>query len=89
MTDITNLNELRANKANNNALWTPIECAEAFVRDVHAGKVKPTRLVILYEEEEPGGGKAFATYLANVQRDTEIAMLHTHLHSATHRWIKP
>ena len=86
MSDLVSLNEARALKANDNALWSPLECVEAFARDVRAGTVKPTRVLVLYEEPEADGGLAFSTYAANVQRDAEIAMLWMRLHSVTHKW---
>ena len=84
--EIVSLNEARAQKASDNKLWTPLDCAEAFVRDIKSGKARPQRALILYEEPEPDGGFTINAYAANMQRDTEIALLHMRLHAATHKW---
>lgn len=83
---VQSLNERRALKAADNALWSPLECVEAFARDIRSGEVKPVRVIVIYEEELPCGGGIISTYMANVKRDTEIALLHMRLHSATHKW---
>ena len=83
---VVGLNERRAIRDGDNAKWTVMDCASAFMRDVTSGEIRPDRVIILYEESMANGGKSIAVYSANVQRDTEIAMLHMRLHSATHKW---
>ena len=80
------LAEKRAERANDNSLWSPLECAMAFVRDVRKGEIVPIRLLALYEERMPDGGARVSCYSANVKRDTEIYLLHMRLHFATHKW---
>ena len=85
------LNEIRAEKAGDNSLWTPLDCTLAFLRDIQSGAINPSRLIILYEEESlasAGGGSELAAYMANVKRDIEITMLWLRLMTSTRRFLK-
>ena len=82
------LNEARANKLNDNCLWTPEDCVTAFLRDMKAGVVRPTKIVLIYEEDIPEGGGRISVYLANVKRDQEIALLEMRKHFAMHKWAE-
>ena len=90
MTDkIIGLNEHRADKEQNNKLWTPADCIKAFQRDMDDGTIKPTRVLIIYEEDIPGSkDTAIAAYRANVDRDTEVTLLWLMLNLVTDKFIR-
>jgi hypothetical protein len=81
------LNEQRALKAENNALWTPHDCIKAFKRDLENGLIKPSKVLIIFEEDLEDGESRISAYRANMQRDTEIALLYMMLHNAARKWI--
>jgi len=45
------LAEARALKASDNKLWTALDCAKAFVRDVESGKISADAILIHYYDK--------------------------------------
>jgi len=89
MSDPVSLNEARANRLSDNCLWTPEDCVTAFLRDIKSGEIKPTKVVLIYEEDLPAeGGQRISAYLSNVKRDQEIALLEMRKHFAMHKWAQ-
>jgi hypothetical protein len=47
MSDTVSLGAKRAFKANDNRLWSPVECLEDCVRDIQSGETPCDRLLVL------------------------------------------
>ena len=84
--EIRNLNEARAVKAEDNTLWTPKDCAEAFLRDIEGGVIKPTKVLILYTQEAADGSRTISADRAKMTREDEIVTLSHWLHRSLHSW---
>lgn len=83
-----NFNERRALKAEDNRLWSSKDCATAFMRDLDNGEIKPTRVIILYEEDADDGGTYIRQYSSNVPHDALISMLWVKLFKETQKWLR-
>lgn len=59
---------LRAERTGDSAAWLPADAVETFLDDIKQGRVKPTRLVVLYTEdlEEDDRVESHHYYMANV-----------------------
>jgi hypothetical protein len=49
------LSEVRAEKEGDGKLWSPRDALVSILRDIDAGKVAPTDVVICYREDLDGG----------------------------------
>jgi hypothetical protein len=68
-----------AEALDDNTKWSPKQAAEAFIRDIDAGKIDPKRVIILYEIDLPNDCKSLDAIKANVNDDYMITMLHMKL----------
>lgn len=59
------LGEVRANKAESAAKWTPRDALISLLRDIDEGKVKPDALIVAYREMV-GDDKTSSHYVAAV-----------------------
>lgn len=75
MGDVANFRAALAEKNEDNTLWTPQDCAEEFLADIASGEIAPTRVLIIFEEDLPGGNKDISSYRANLDRSYEAYML--------------
>ena len=80
------LAEQRALKAEDNRLWTPLECAKAFVRDLESGKISADAALIHYYEKHDDGCRTLYNYSANLDREQAIAMLVVAQAKALREW---
>jgi len=80
------LAEARALKASDNKLWTALDCAKAFVRDVEGGKISADAILIHYYEKHEDGGRTLYCYSAQLDREQEIAMLVLAQNKAIREW---
>lgn len=59
MTDYSNaptsITEAKAIRADDAAQWTPRDALVSMLRDIDAGSLEPTELVLLYREPKEGG----------------------------------
>lgn len=51
------ITEIKADRAENGALWTPRDALVSLLRDIDRGDCKPTAIVICVREEGEGPGK--------------------------------
>lgn len=58
------LNEARADKEQNAALWTPRDALVSLLREIDNGKVNPEKIVICYTELHSNGGATKLSYHA-------------------------
>lgn len=58
------ITEIRADKAENAALWTPRDAVIALLRDIDRGEVKPDAIVICIRELGDGPGKVNTLFRA-------------------------
>jgi hypothetical protein len=88
MENTVSLNEARAIRADDNKLWTPEDCIAAVLRDIRNGEIKPSRIIVVYEEDFPNdGGGRISAYRANMTRHEEVAVLSMKLHFSMHGWM--
>lgn len=71
MTEVVNLNEVRAVTKGDSSLWSPRDCLEAVLRDIKNGEIKPDSLMVLYSEK--GGLPKF--YRCHMTYEKNITML--------------
>lgn len=69
------LAEARAVKADDCTLWTPLDCAKAFVRDLESGKINADAMLLHYYEKHEDGSRTLYNYSANLTRESAIAMI--------------
>lgn len=48
MTDVTNLNAVRADRADDNRLWTPADTIRDVLGDIEAGRIEPDKILVLH-----------------------------------------
>lgn len=84
--DLVQINEQRALKANDNRLWSPLECAKALVRDIESGKINPQNLLVCYYEPRDNGGRSLDQYSANLDFEEALAMAVLLQHNTVSRW---
>lgn len=82
MTGPINLNEVRALKAEDARLWTPLDCLKAVVRDLENGELKPVDAVYvaMVRRGETGQAIAFPFYTAGAPSIELRGILAQHLH---------
>lgn len=80
------LNEMRALKVEDNRLWTPLECAKAFVRDIESSKINADAVVISYYDKHKDGSRTLYEYTANLDHEQMIALLVVAQNKAVARW---
>lgn len=68
------LAEARALKANDSRLWTPIDCARAFLRDIESGAINPRDVAIWFNEPD-GEGSTLRYYTANLTLEGHVYLL--------------
>ena len=88
-----NLNEKRAEKMQDNRLWTPLDCLKALVRDIEIGDINPCALHVSYWETNDGSenkesSKSYKYASSNLTRPEEIALLNVALKYALEDWIE-
>lgn len=83
---VVSLNERRAMAHQDSGLWSPLECLEALVRDIKAGKVSPEALVVHWYEPQPGGGSDLMQTNANMTYEAELALLTLATHNCIENW---
>ena len=66
------ITEIRADKAENGALWTPRDALVSLLREIDRGDCKPDALVIIVRELGDGPGKV-NTFYRNACADPHIA----------------
>lgn len=80
------VSEKRADKARNSNLWTPRDALASLVRDIDAGKVNPSRLVVHYVQEA-GTHRTHHYRAAKVTFEEHIALLNVALHDVMTSWV--
>lgn len=83
--DIVNLNEIRADREEDCTLWTVEDMLRAMLRDIEAGKIKPTAAIINYYNEIDEK-TVLKHYCAGINRSGYVAMLALAQHHALHDW---
>lgn len=67
MTDkITSLGAVRAEKARDNRLWTPLECLQEAINDLQSGEIKANKLVIVFVQADDES-HTISHYSANIK----------------------
>lgn len=80
------LAEARALKAEDSTLWTVLDCARAFVRDLESGKISADAAFIHYYKKHEDGCRTLYSYCANLTREQGIAMLVVAQQKAIRDW---
>ena len=75
-----------SSKHHSSTSWTPEQCAEQFIEDIHSGKIKPTRMLILFMEDSGGGGETPSRWFVNMNSIEELAYLQLALAMALVGW---
>lgn len=81
-----NLNMIRARKANDCRLLTPLDVLEELVADIKAGNYSPSQLILYFRSGDPEKGMTTTMRLAGVGRSEQIAILAKAQHEALHAW---
>lgn len=74
MGDVANFRAALAEKNEDNTLWTPQDCVEAFLDDIKSGEIAPKRVLVIYEQETDNGVK-ISSYRANLDRCQEAYLI--------------
>lgn len=80
------LAEQRALKAEDNRLWTALDCAKAFVRDLESGKIKADAVAIHYYDKHEDGCRTLFNYTANLDREQVLALTVLAQNKALREW---
>ena len=78
VSDPVELNKVRAEKAGDSRLWTPLDALRDLVARIEAGEISPEKLAVNYVDA--GGDRRWV--LAGLTRTEYIALLSVALHRA-------
>ncbi len=77
MTDApVSLAEVRATKAADARLWSPLDCLRAVIRDIESGEIAPEQISVQFmERKKDGEGRWYSGYCAGVTFPEHIVLL--------------
>ncbi len=88
MSNISNFNAARAEKADDSRLWTPRDALEYLLCQIDSGEVNSTQLVIHYLEDPKSGGHQHGYIVAGVTRPEHVALLAVAQHWVIKEWVE-
>lgn len=74
------ITELRSDKSQNAADWSPRDALISALRDLDAGKIKPDALVVCYRKKDSDGAVETSWYSASPDLHTSLGMLARVMH---------
>jgi len=75
-----------SSKSSNSAVWSGEQCVEEFLGEIKSGKIKPTKLMILWFSEGEDGRMRPHRWFANMSRTEEIALLQLAIQMGIEDW---
>lgn len=87
MTDVVNLNEVRAEKEQDSRAWTPLEALKAAVRDIEEGRANPEKLVVHYLERKEDGRYKTKYYASGLLITEHIGLLEIAKQQTINEWV--
>lgn len=73
--NVVNFNIVRANKKEDNTLWTPRDALEYALKGMDEGEFDPTQIVIAYRAKDDNDEMRVGYILSHVSQDEVVAML--------------
>lgn len=68
---------LRAEKFEDCREWLPEDCIDEFVSEVKAGKIKPTKVLILYTVDAEDGREAHRWFASSLTKEETLWLMET------------
>lgn len=66
--------------------WSPADALHDALADLESGTIKPTKLIVLYVEDDAEGNMQAQQYIAGMSRSEHIAFLTLKIHEAIAGW---